>query len=327
MNEQGTSANPPFNNANPSSGNQPNFANGSNLDNSSNFASPQPLSTPSYSPAPQPPSAPSSTFPPASDAMPAPVAPSTPQPPIQPATPFSSSPQISPLSPPASPSVQSQLAPPQSQKSSLSILTIVIIVIISLVATTFIGLFVWMYFQWDAAKTDVDGQIQKASAIAVKANADKLESDFIEREKYPYNKFSSPEEFGSLSFEYPKTWSVYVANDKTGDKYEAFLHPGVVNAINRKDIYALRISIINQRLEKALEKYNRAVEDGKMSLTIREVGGENANLFVGTLPDNKDLQGNVLIIKIRDKVAIIQSDAMAFNDDYHKILDSVTYNK
>jgi hypothetical protein len=69
------------------------------------------------------------------------------------------------------------------------------------------------------------------------------------------------------------------------------------------------------------------VKNGKMSLAVRPVGGENANVYTGELPNTSDLQGIAAIFKIRDKTAVIQTDAMLFADDYYKILDSVKYNQ
>jgi hypothetical protein len=48
---------------------------------------------------------------------------------------------------------------------------------------------------------------------------EKPEYVILEREKYPYKTFSGPEDYGKLTFEYPKTWSVYIAAaaNKGGD--------------------------------------------------------------------------------------------------------------
>ena len=48
---------------------------------------------------------------------------------------------------------------------------------------TFVGLFIWKYLEWDNVKTDVDGQIDVAVAMAIAENTTKLENEFSEREK------------------------------------------------------------------------------------------------------------------------------------------------
>ena len=46
------------------------------------------------------------------------------------------------------------VAPAQKNKS---LIEMIIIIVLGVVAATFIGLFIWMYIQYDDVKTDVDG--------------------------------------------------------------------------------------------------------------------------------------------------------------------------
>ena len=228
------------------------------------------------------------------------------------------------VTPAPAPIPTAQLAP--SKKESGSIVTTIVIIVVSLIAATFIGLFVWMYVQWDDVKTDVDGQIDEAVAIAINENTAKLEAEFEEKEKYPYSSFSGPEDYGELSFEYPRTWSLYVAQDATsGGEYKAYLNPGGVQPTNSTNVNALRVTISTQKFDSYITTYESRVKSGTMTMKIVSVNGENANYYEGDLGSN-NMRGVVAIMKIRDKTVVLQTDSMLFKDDFDKILASVKYN-
>lgn len=208
-----------------------------------------------------------------------------------------------------------------------NLIWMILTIIAGLVAVTFIALFIWMFSKWDTAQKTVDSQVNLAVANAVNEKTEELESQFIEREKEPYQTFAGPADYGELSFEYPKTWSVYEAKDATaGGDYEAYLNPGKVYPVGTNTINALRVIIKDQSYESFVSNYENNVKNGKLAVNVRLINGENANLYSGELPSSK-LTGIAAVFKIRDKVAILQTDAMIFEEDYQKILDSVRYNQ
>lgn len=207
------------------------------------------------------------------------------------------------------------------------IVWIVALVIASIVAMVFIGLFIWMYVQWDDAHTDVEGQITRAVAEAVNETTTKLESEFSEREKTPYKTFAAPSDLGGLSFQYPKTWSVYVARDgRNGGQYEAYLNPDKVSATDNNSINSLRVSIRTATLDSVNTEYNSYIQNGQMTMEMRIIGGGNANIYTGKLLGG-ELVGRVAVFKIRDKVVTLQTDAMVFTEDFNRILSTVQYNQ
>lgn len=146
--------------------------------------------TPSASTASSPASTPNLTSTPSGSV----VAPAAAQP-FGPAAPGSAA-SPTPLTPLASIPKSSPIPPPR--KSYRGLIEMIILVVMSLLAVTFIGLFIWKYIEWDTVKTDIDGQIDAAVAVAVSENTTQLEKDFLEREKYPYKSFMGPADYGSL---------------------------------------------------------------------------------------------------------------------------------
>ena len=204
----------------------------------------------------------------------------------------------------------------------------IIAIVAGLAAATFIALFIWMYVKWNSAQGTVDSQVNAAVAQAVYDKTAELEVEFSEREKSPYIYFSGPADYGQLSFEYPKTWSLYEAQSAdTGGDYEAYLNPGVVYAPNNNTVTALRVLIKNQAYDDFIKQYEGYLKDGRLSVEVRVVNGENANVYSGELPGTDKLQGIVAILRIRDKTAVLQTDSsQVFGDDFYRILDSVQYN-
>ena len=219
----------------------------------------------------------------------------------------------------------------EPKKDAKSLIKTIAIIALSLISVTFIGLFIWMYVQYDEKRTDVDGQIAKAVVEAVDENTVKLENDFAEREKYPFKTFAGPADYGELTFKYPKTWSVYVAKDAhNGGDFEAYLNPSEVYEVGNETLMALRVKILNRPFDDVVSEYQSDLEGETPRLRLESVTlGENnditANRYSGILP-NTEFDGFVVIFKIRDKTAIIQTDSKTFENDYNKLLSSIVFN-
>ena len=215
------------------------------------------------------------------------------------------------------------LAPaPNNRRTTL--METIILVVVSLIAVTFIGLFIWKYIDWDTVKTDVDGQIDAAVAMAVAANTTKLEDEFTEREKYPYKNFMGPTDYGSLSFEYPKTWNVYIAKDAaSGGDFEAYLNPGEVQPVSVTTVNALRVVIRDAAFDNVMRTYDSLVRNGRLNVVTRTVGTAVANIYTGELPNG--IQGVLAAFKLRDKTVLLQTDALLFADEFYRLLDSVSF--
>ena len=193
------------------------------------------------------------------------------------------------------------------------------------------SLAIWSWLQYNEAKTDIEGKIALAEAQAKKVQADEDEEKFAEREKEPRREFSSPDEYGRLSFTYPKTWSVYVDKDPTAGsttarEYVAYLHPVVVPSVGVRDQrFAVRVSILNENYDTYLKKYDRFLKDGKLKSTTINVDGENAVRLDGNFSDT--IRGSAIIFKIRDKTAVVQTDADTFKHDYNALIKTITFIK
>lgn len=205
-----------------------------------------------------------------------------------------------------------------------SILKIVAIVVLALLSVTFIGLFIWKNIQYTEAKSDVDSKIAVAVAEAKDEQATKDEQEFAEREKYPYRIFSGPADYGQLTFEYPKTWSLYVAKSAAkGGSYSAFFNPIEVN--EDSSVYAIRLEILDEAFDNVTKRYQKPVEENEMSLEVINIANTTANKYTGKIP-NTDLSGYIVIFKIRDKTVVLRTDSVLFAEDFNRLISTVTFN-
>lgn len=232
------------------------------------------------------------------------------------------------------PMVQQVQLMPEKKKDISGLVKTIVIIIVSLIAVTFIGLFIWMYMQYDEAQSDLDGKLAIAAAEARDEQATKDEEEFREREKYPYKTFSGPADYGQLTFEYPKTWSVYVAADaSSGGDFNAYFNPIQVDAVGKDTINALRVTIRNKGFDDVAEEYQKAMDKKNSNLTVESVTVGNAekgtsvtaNRYTGTIPGT-DLSGYIVVFKIRDKTAILQTDSVLFKEDFDKLLGTIVFN-
>ncbi|MBC7512073.1 hypothetical protein H7142_00215 [Candidatus Saccharibacteria bacterium] len=203
-----------------------------------------------------------------------------------------------------------------------STLTIIGLAVFTVV---FAGMSVWAFINYMDQKNNVDAKVSTAVTEAEKKLGDKLEADFIERDKQPLKSFTGPSDYGTLGFKFPKTWSVYVSNDGSkGTGYEAFFNPGAVPSVDAASSrYALRIAIVNEQYETVIDGYANLVEKGTLKSSTTKANGETGTRLEGNF--TKDIRGSAVIFKIRDKSVIVQSDADTFKDDFNALVATITF--
>lgn len=229
--------------------------------------------------------------------------------------------QINPVQAPAQ-----TMAKPKAKMDEKKKFTI-IIAAVSAVALISAILLAVVFVKYNEAKTDVDEKIEIAVAKAKDEQAEALEAEFSEREKDPFKDFAGPEDYGALSFKYPRTWSVYIAADASkGGDFEAYLNPGEVYTVSNTTINALRVKIVNKNTETVKASYQRSIESGKLRPEEITINGINATHYSGTIPGT-EFVGHIVLLRIRDKTAILQTDSELFINDYNKILETISFNE
>lgn len=195
------------------------------------------------------------------------------------------------------------------------------------VAVLLAGLSGWLYLQYDEQKTKVDNKVALAEATARKEQAEVDEKKFAEREKEPNREFTGPDDYGQLTFSYPRTWSVYVANDSTTSSsgFAAFLNPVIVPPVSASGAqFALRVTISNTAYDQVLNSYKAAIKKGDLKSSPINVNDHDGTRLDGAF--SKNIRGSAVLFKIRDKTAIIQSDIENFKPDFENIIKTIDFN-
>lgn len=198
-------------------------------------------------------------------------------------------------------------------------------VILALFSAGLAGFGIWSYTNYLDQRNNTDAKIEKAVTAAKQTQANELEKDFLEREKQPYDKFNGPDDLGHVTFDYPKTWSLYVAdNGATGD-YEAYLNPGSVPAVSNSQPYATRVLVSSKGYEETLKSFESSTKKGSLKSSPITVNGFTGVRLDGTF--SKEREGSSVIFKVRDKSLIISTDATTFKNDFDAIiLKSLDFN-
>lgn len=188
------------------------------------------------------------------------------------------------------------------------------------------GVMTWALINYMDYKQNFDSKVAVAVDTAKQEQKEADEAAFIEREKQPYRPYVGPAELGSVSFDYPKTWSVYEANRGEGSELMTYLHPKVVPSIdNDGQIFALKVDVINQPYTEVLSEYAGLVEDGSMKAKPYKINGYQGTRFTGKIDDAHE--GVVVIFKLRDKALLLTANSTTFVDDLDKIiLKSLKFN-
>ena len=187
---------------------------------------------------------------------------------------------------------------------------------------------VWSYMQYREAKTDVDGQIDAAVAIAKKEQAIEDEVKIQAAKENPYSQFVGPDDYGRVTFEYPRNWSVYEASDVSSGRgtYRAYLNPTFVPLISKSDNrYALRVTIEDKQYESVLRSYESRVEKGDLRSQSFTVDDQTGTRIDGEF--SSKIRGAMVIFKIRDKTLTIQTDADTFKPKFDEIVKTIQFNK
>lgn len=183
----------------------------------------------------------------------------------------------------------------------------------------------WALVNYFDQKDNVDTKVSSAVTSAVKKQADADAATFEAEDKKPNRQFAGPEDFGALSFAYPKTWSTYVNKDSTTGTYQAYLNPVSVPPISDTTQYALRVTIETKDYDTVLNTYQASVKKGDLKSSTIKINGLDSTRLDGNF--TKDIRGSAVVFKIRDKTVTIRTDADTFKGDFDALVASIKFNQ
>lgn len=184
---------------------------------------------------------------------------------------------------------------------------------------------IWAFVSYNDVSSDVQGKIDVAVANAKEQKGDADEAKFAEREKQPNYVFKAPDDYCGLSFQYPKTWSAFWSEQLTnGGDFKAYLNPGYVPAISSSQQFALRVSIQQKDYDQVTSQYDGLVQKGDLKQSSTSSNGSQGTRLTGNF--SKNIRGDAVIYRCRDKTIIIQTDSDTFKSDFQSIIGTIKFN-
>lgn len=204
----------------------------------------------------------------------------------------------------------------------IKIISIVAAAVFAVIAIVFVGLFVSAKTEYADLEANVNLKIDEAVS---EAKTEQALAD-AEEAKKDTRIFTGPTDYGQLSFDYPKSWSVYIASDASkGGDFVAYLNPIEIEPVTDSTVYALRVTIRDKDFEAVAAEYQKYLDRGELSVEATTVAGVTANRYSGKIPGT-ELNGVIVIFKIRDKTAVLRTDSTLLVDDFNTILSTVKFN-
>lgn len=201
-----------------------------------------------------------------------------------------------------------------------------VLLILLLVAS--LGFGYWAYSSRQDYKENSDKKVAAAVAKAKQEQIAADSADFAEKEKLPNKDFNGPATYGSVSFSYPKTWSAYVDQTKATNPVEGYFYPNIVPAAGN---YALRVELVGMSYSQVMKQFSTFIKKGTLRAKayVPPKMKQIPNVQTGTRLDGqieKDVQGSMVVIKVRDKTLKIYTESPKYRSDFDKIvLNSLTF--
>jgi Flp pilus assembly protein TadG len=198
------------------------------------------------------------------------------------------------------------------------LLPLILAVVFFIAALGFGG---WAFSSRQDYKDNSDQKAAVAAASAKATEAENKDKQYAEEAKSPYKTYTGPEQYGTISLTYPKTWSGYVSTgSQSASPLNGYFNPNVVPSVtDQNSTFALRIEVVNSAYNDVLRNFN--TQNGAVSISpyalpkVPKVVGAKAT---GQIENQK--QGTMIVLPVRDKTLKIYTESTAFQSDFDNII-------
>lgn len=200
-------------------------------------------------------------------------------------------------------------------------LTTLLLIIMSILFVAAASFGIWAFTSRQDYKDNVDKKITAANAIVKKQTQVEDQKLFAEEAKNPLKTYNGPEQYGTVTLQYPKTWSQYVATTGTNgsnglDTYFAADYvPGITD---QNALFALRVKVVNQQYTTVARQFSNNKKVTVAPYELPKVKGEIGIRVEGQITPKK--QGVMIILPVRDKTIQIWTEANELQKDLDNII-------
>jgi hypothetical protein len=192
----------------------------------------------------------------------------------------------------------------------------------------------WAFSERQTYKNDSDKLVAAAVTKAEKATTEQNNKKFAEELKNPLKTYTGPSSYGSITIQYPKTWSGYVSTANTsGAVLDGYFNPDVVptilqsNSGQTRQPVALKVQVIAQTYDQVVTARKSFITSGKLVASpyaLPKMPDQVGTKFVGAITN--DINGTEYVLPLRDKTLVISTESDQFLNDINTyILPNFTF--
>lgn len=193
-----------------------------------------------------------------------------------------------------------------------------------------IGFGGWAYTKMLDYKDNTDRKIQAAVTVAKQEESAAKDQEFEQKYKEPFRTYTGPSAYGSVSIQYPRTWSGYVDDTSTASPFiDGYFYPDVVPDIKAQgSALALRIQVVSESYSTVLAQAAGLVQQGKVKVTpyaapkVPSIVGARLD---GQLISQSQKSGSMVILPLRNTTLMLWTEAPQFQTDFENILSNLTF--
>lgn len=212
--------------------------------------------------------------------------------------------------------------PVKQKKKKKGIGEIILIIFIFLIAIAAIVGAVYCYTQYDALNREVSADRAIKVDDAKKEQAEIDNQNYEKKSAKTTREFTGPNNFGALTFEYPKEWNVYIDNDSsTEPTFAAYFSPDYAKPI-KGDNQGLEFKINSANYDNQIKQYTHNL----ISSQAYNQNGLTGTMFTGKLDKKEDSKtGVAVVIKINNYSATIMTrDYETYGEAFDKIISTLS---
>jgi hypothetical protein len=221
--------------------------------------------------------------------------------------------------PPGQP-FQPQAASDRTNHSSLGLIIGLSVSILLLLLA--LGFGYWAYSERGKYKNETDKIVAREVELAEQRVSTAKDAEFVEAEKRPTKPYKGPATFGSIEFQYPKTWSAFMDESGEGNTpVNGYLHPDFVPGLDSGTAFALRVEVEQRGYDAVLKQFDQKVRAGKV--TVTPYRAELVPEVLGARVEGEINQGQkdvMVLIPLRDKTIKISTESEVFYKDFNEII-------
>ena len=185
---------------------------------------------------------------------------------------------------------------------------------------------IWAFIGMQDNKANLDKKIAAATEVAVQKAESEKDAQFAELEKNPFRKYTGSQTYGTLTFEFPKSWNAFVEEKDRDILLNFYAHPGVIPGLGDNVNFAFRAQIVDTSYQKKLADFERLQKDSKVTIEPyrpKLVAGVLGVVIKGAIAQNK--QGQMVVLPQRDKTFIFWTESQEYMTDFDKIMETMSF--